>query len=133
METMDEDRFVNAVTYRPTTGEVVAIYSAYLDSIEVMSMESGFPFVVGDEELISNVDLYFVKDGEIFLRPAMPVERRGTHFSNVPPGTLLFVDGALIGPCEDGFVDLEISAPGRYIVRMELFPFQSYEVTHYES
>lgn len=127
MEIRDENRFVNAATYRPTTGEVVAIYSAYLDSVEVMSKDSGLPFVIANEELAANTDLYFVQDEKILLRPLMPIDRVGTRFAGVPPGSQVFVDGALMGTCGDGIVELEISAPGRYVVRLELFPFLSYE------
>lgn len=127
METRDEDRFVSAVTYRPATGEVVAIYSAYLDSIRIMSKESGLPFAIANEELVANPDMYFVEDGDIRRRPAMPIERAGTRFIGVPLGSQVFVDGALMGVCEDGVLELEIPAPGRYFVRVELFPFQPYE------
>lgn|GEM_PF-5162806 len=38
-----------------------------------------------------------------------------------------------MGVCEDGLVELEIPAPGRYAVRIELFPFQPYKEVLYES
>lgn len=133
METRDEDRFVNAATYRPTTGEVVAIYSAYLDSVEVMSKGSGLPFVIANEELEADPDLYFVKDGRVLRRPWMPIDRVGTRFTGVPPGSQVFVDGVQMGVCDDGILDLEIPAPGRYVVRLEMFPFQPYEEVVHES
>ena len=38
-----------------------------------------------------------------------------------------------MGVCDDGVLELEIPAPGRYLVRMELFPFQPYEEILHES
>lgn len=133
METRDEDRFVNAVAYRPATGEVVAIYSAYLDSIRIMSNESGLPFAIANGELVTDPDMYFVEDGEIRRRPSMPIERAGVRFTGVPVGSHVFVDGTPMGVCDDGVLELEIPAPGRYLVRMELFPFQPYEEILHES
>lgn len=133
METRDEDRFVSAVTYRPASGEVVAIYSAYLDSVRVMSKESGFPFAIANGDLISDPDLYFVEGGEIHHRPTMPIERSGARFAGIPWGAEVFVDGVPMGVCEDGVAELEIPAPGRYTVRIELFPFKPYEELLHES
>ncbi|WP_424624417.1 hypothetical protein [Achromobacter marplatensis] len=111
----------------------MAIYSAYLDSVRVMSRESGFPFAIANGDLVSDPDLYFVEGGEIHQRPSMRIERSGARFAGVPRGAEVFVDGVLMGVCEDGLVELEIPAPGRYAVRIELFPFQPYKEVLYES
>ena len=110
----------NFVNY-DTTGRIIQVGSC-LDAFVDSQAWEGVGVMRGE----ADPTLHWVQDGEIVLRPEMPVSITGCRVE-VPPKTSFTVTGKVYlqgEGDESGILDFQFDEPGEYEVRLENFPYQ---------
>jgi hypothetical protein len=82
---------------------------------------NGKPLLKVDERL--NPELQYVAGGAIADRPPNPAVLTGTTLTNVPVPSTLWIDDTSY-PVTDPTVELDLTLPGTYQLRLESFPPQ---------
>lgn len=73
-------------------------------------------------------DIHYAPNGNITLRPNMPVKLEGNTLRGVPDGSFIQINNTTYEDC-GGDVELEFSAPGTYKVLIICWPYINAEFT----
>lgn len=115
------------------SGKIIAMGSCPEFMLEAQASPSDtYIMLVTDaiREVIPNIDRYYIKDGDIVVRPITPIVQDGKVFSNIPtdvPVTLI-IENSRYEITEDT-VDLDINFSGKYTIKFEHFPYLDAEFT----
>lgn len=122
---------INYAVYKDATGQIV--WSGSCDDSQLPTMGgTGLSAV----QVANRVEpsLYYFPAGVLTLRPLMNissvVQGQQLTLTGVPYGSIIRVlhNALLTVPQDDatGIVQFNFSTPGRYLVRVELFPYRDY-------
>jgi hypothetical protein len=108
------------------TGKIILVGSVPVSMLAIQPLASGQSITLGT----ADINLDWVSNGAVALRPANPATLSGTTLSNLPNPSTVTINGTAY-TVTDGTLDMTFPNPGTYAINVSSpFPLLDANFTH---